>query len=227
MVNYLNVTHLTILSLLFIRFQEVRELHMFEYPSSDHTIPSSSSVPRMYVNLINCSSTTHLTIVSLLFIGLQIVSELGWLSEDLSSDHPITFPLSVSREYAWSIVQRSLVWSSHSHPLHSSSECTWTWSHVIIPLIWLSYPICTIRIQAVRELFNCLSTTYLTILSLLFVRHQEVRELGHMLEYNPWLVVLSHSLPPSSGCSWTLWIVCIPLIWPSYPSSFKKNPDRA
>jgi hypothetical protein len=96
---------------------------MFEYyPSSNHPIPSSSSVSRkyvisvnyfkshliilyyytilsslrMYVNLVNCFNPSHLIIP---FHLLQNVSEIGQLSEYLSSDHYIPSFLSVSRAY--------------------------------------------------------------------------------------------------------------------------------
>ena len=178
LVNYLNATHLTILSLLFIRFQEVRELHMFEYPSSDHTIPSSSSVPRMYVNLINCSSTTHLTIVSLLFIGLQIVSELGWLSEDLSSDHPITSPLSVSREYA-NLVNCSKI------------------SRLIIP-----FSSATFVFRMYVNLVTCYNTSQLIILSHLHHPYSGCSWTCQLFEYH----LSDHPIPPlrpSSGSTRT------------------------
>ena len=66
--------------ILFIRLQDVRELtQLFEYPTSDHLIPSSSSVSRMYVNLLNCLNTPHLIIPSHLSIRFQIVRESGQL----------------------------------------------------------------------------------------------------------------------------------------------------
>ena len=102
--------------ILFICLQFVRELgQSFEYLSSDHPIPSSSSVSSLYVNLVNCLNISHLIIPShplnlspvctwtwsivwisliwssypILFIHLQSVRELGQLFEYLSFDHPI------------------------------------------------------------------------------------------------------------------------------------------
>jgi hypothetical protein len=100
----------------FIRLQHVREFGVFFLKtSSDHSIPFSSSVSRMYVTSVNCLNTSHLIIPShpprpspgctwtssivwkpliwsshpILFIHLQAVRELGHLFEILSSNHSI------------------------------------------------------------------------------------------------------------------------------------------
>ena len=137
--------------ILFIRLQFVRELGQLFYDlSSDHPIPSSSSISREYVNLVNCFVISHLIIF---FIRLQLVRERGQLFYDLSSDHPIPSSSSVSREYV-NLVNCFMI--SHliilSHPLHPSPGCTWTWSTVLWSLIWSSHPILFIRLQEVREL---------------------------------------------------------------------------
>ena len=64
--NYIWSTH----SFLFIRLQDVRELgQLYEYISSDHPIPSRSSVSRTCVNLINCFEISHLIILSSTFVS--------------------------------------------------------------------------------------------------------------------------------------------------------------
>ena len=60
LVNRLNSTHLTILSLFFC-LQIVRKLgRLLEYTSFDYPIQSSLSVSRSYVNLANCLKNSHL-----------------------------------------------------------------------------------------------------------------------------------------------------------------------
>ena len=88
--------------ILFIHLQNVRELgQLFEYSSSDHPIPSSLSISRMYhimyVKSVNCFKMSHLIIHP-----LQDVREFGQLFEYASSDHPI--PPSPERTWTWSIV---------------------------------------------------------------------------------------------------------------------------
>ena len=160
---------------------------VFEYLTSDHPIPSSSSVTRMYVKLVNYLNTFHLILSHPLhpspgsmwtwsivwipviwssrlfcFVCLQFVRELSQLFEYLSSDHPIP-------------------------PFHPSPGSMWTWSIVWIPVIWSSYPIVISRMYV--NLVNCLNTSHL---------------------------ILSHPLHPSSGSMWTWSIVWIPVIWSSH-----------
>ena len=105
------------------------------------------------MNLVNCFKISYLIIPS----------------------HPL-HP-SPACTWTWSIVLRSLIWSSipssssvsrmyvnlvncfkisyliiPSHPLHPSPDRTWTWSNVLRSLIWSSHPILFIRLQGVREL---------------------------------------------------------------------------
>lgn len=109
----------------------------------------------MYVNLVNCLFTRHLIIPSHL---LQDVREFGhyyclktpylilhrslertWtgqLFEYLSSDHPISSP--VSRKYVNLI--NHFITSQLIIPSYPSPGCSWIWSIVLIPLIWSSYP---------------------------------------------------------------------------------------
>ena len=192
--NYLNTTHLIILSLLFIRLQIVRKilllfisgwssylvlfirlqmvrklLQFFEDPSSDHPIPSS--VFSSYEKFLQ-------------------------LFEDPLSDHPIRSSSSIfSRLFVHLIICFT---KSSNHPLHPSSACSWFWSIVQISLIWSSYPV-LICLQLVRKLLffevssnypipssssafrwfvvlvNCSTTTHLIIPSFVFIRLQIVR----------------------------------------------------
>ena len=118
----------------FVCLQSVRQLgHLFEYSSSDHPLPSTSSVSRTYVNYVNCFMASNLII---LFHRLQPqrVCKLGRLFEYSSSDQSI--------------------------PTFSSAASTWTWSMVWILDIWSSHPI-SIYLQFVREL--CQLFQYLCI----------------------------------------------------------------
>ena len=119
--------------ILFIRHQEVRKLgQLFSDLSSDHPMPSSSSVSRRYY--INCFK--------------------------ISFYHPIPSALSVSSSCVNLVnclkISHLII---PSHPVYPSSACTWTWSIVWmslirwtlwivwIPLIWLSYPIIFFKIS--------------------------------------------------------------------------------
>jgi hypothetical protein len=137
-------------------FQDVREFDQsFKYyPSSDHPIPSSSSVSRkyvisvnyykshliilyyytilsslrMYVNLpvVNCFKTSHLIIT---FHLLQNVSEIGQLSEYLSSDHHIPsffICLQSVRDLG-----QLFEYSPSDHPIPSSSSVSRNRKYVI------------------------------------------------------------------------------------------------
>jgi hypothetical protein len=77
-------------------------------------------------------------------------------------------------------------------PVHPSAESRWTWSFVWTSLIWSFYPI-------------------------LFNRLQEVRELGQLLNTSHLIIPFLPLHPP--GCTWTLSVVWIPLIW-SHPIPF-------
>ena len=99
----------------------------------------------------------------------------------------IPYCSSVSRLYV-----RLVIWlnTSHmiipSHPLHPSPGCTWTWSIVfrLGSLIRSSHPI-------------------------LFIGHQQVRELGQQIIH---LIIPSHLLHPSPVRTWTWSIVLRSLI---------------
>jgi hypothetical protein len=117
-------------------------------PSSDHTIPSSSPVSRVYVNLVNYLNTLQLIILShFLHPCLQSVRELDRQFDYSSSDHPTPPSSSVSRKYVNFVsFLRCLIRSSNpivsrmyvnlfnysntshlivlSHPLHPSPERT-------------------------------------------------------------------------------------------------------
>ena len=162
LVNCLNTSHLIIPShpLPFHPLlQAVRYLgQLFNGFSSDHPIPSSSSVSRQYVNLVNCSNTCHLIpshplhpspagmwiwlIVSLISSShhpLYLSPGSTWTWFKLIDLRPVTclsHPLHVFREYVklvnWLNISHLII---PSHPLHLSPACTWTWSLVWIPLI--------------------------------------------------------------------------------------------
>ena len=141
--------------LLFIHLQDVCELdQLFLNLSSNHPIPSSSSVSSSYVNSLNCLNISHLIILSL---PLHLYPESTWtwsiVLEYFSSHQPFSSSSSVSREYVNLINCLNIaVLIILSLPLHPSQESTWTWTIVWIPLFWSSRPILLIRFQNVRDL---------------------------------------------------------------------------
>ena len=231
--------------ILVIHLQRVCELcQLFEYLSSDHTIPSSSSVSRKYVNLVNCLDISHLIIPS---HPLHPSLESMWTLSIVWISHPIPSSSSVSREYVNLVNCLNI---SHliipSHPLHLSPGSTWTWancldiSHLIIPsyplhpslartwtwsifwisLIWSSHPIIFICLQYVCEigqLIEYLSSDH-PIPSSSSVSRMYVN-LVNCLNISH-LIILSHPLHPSPVCTWTWSNVWISLIWSSHPILF-------
>ena len=126
---------------------------MFEYPLSDNSIPSSSSVSRTYVNLVNCFKISNLIILS---HPLQEVSEPG---ECLNSPRLIIPPHHFPPFCVQPVRQLNLV------------NCLKT-SHLII----LSHPLLSSVIRYVNFV-NCFRMSNLIILS-----HplQGVRQLGQL-----------------------------------------------
>ena len=166
--------------ILFICLQLVRELGQLFYDlSSDHPIPSSSSISREYVTLVNCFKVSHRIIPfhplhpspdrmwtwsiflrsliwsshPILFIRLQNVCDLGQLfkiSHLIIPSHPL-HP-SPGSTWTWSYCIKVSYLIIPSHPLHPSPDRMWTWSIVLRSLIWSSHPILFIRLQNVCEL---------------------------------------------------------------------------
>ena len=134
------------LSLLFIRYQRVRELHMFEYPSSDHPIPSLHSstgstwsscvwIPPIWSTYPSSSSVFRK------YVNFTCLNILVWSSSPSSS--------SVFSQYVWtSRVWKPLIWSSYPsfHPSIDKQRiwCKWT-QRVWIHPIWSSYSISVSR----------------------------------------------------------------------------------
>ena len=100
---------------------------MFEYSTTDHPLPSSPSISSPYVNMLN-----YLKICHLIILPNSIYPSLGrtW-----------------TRLTVW--IPPQLITLYHLPP---SPGRTWTCSIVWIFVIWLSYPILSIRLQGVREL---------------------------------------------------------------------------
>ena len=158
---------------LFTRLQFVREVgQLFEHFSSNHPIPSSSSVFREYVNLINGLNTSHLINFSL---HLHLSPESTW---------------------PWSIVWISLFWSSclllfiRLKRVRQFKLFEYLSSNLLI------------RFQNVRELgqlFENLSSNH-SIPSFLSVFSLYVN-LVYCLNIS-YLIIPSLPLHPSPGCMW-------------------------
>ena len=122
-------------------------------PSSDHPIPPSSFVSRMYVNMINCLNALHLIIPSSSSISRKylnvwiILRPLMWFSfpssSSVSRGRMSTWPIRLNTPHLI-VLSRAYVnylnCLNTPHPL-SSPGCTWSRSIVWIFLIWSSYPI--------------------------------------------------------------------------------------
>ena len=204
--------------------QGVRNLTqlMFEYPLSDHPIPSSSSVTvyRAYVNILNCLNPPQLII---LYHLLHPSPGCRWTCSIvcLSSDYPIPSSCSVSRKYVnysncfktsnlipsspdcegmwtWSNYLNSHHLINLSHRLHPSPARTWTLAIGLRLLIWLSIPSSSsIGNHLVIPSHTCLSPACAWTSSILF----------RLLIWVLWLQPFSNRLPsPTSKLNDSDWI---------------------
>ena len=184
-----------------IRLQLVREIcQLFENLSFDHRIPSSSSVSRMYVKLVNCS-TSHLII---LFLPLHPSLARTWtfvkcLKTLISSSYPFLFtrlPQRV-RDFFLSIILILIIWpslSSVSRMYVNLFNCLNTSYQIILPLPLYPSPEST--------LIDCLKLLIWSSYLFLFIRLQIVCKLGQLLNYlsDPSYPFLNR---PSPARTWT------------------------
>ena len=192
------------LIILFICLQGVRELgQLFEYFSSEHPVPSSSSVSSVYVNLVNCLKTSRLIISP--FHSFHLSPACTWIWSivcRLLSDHLLPSFSSVSSLYVNLV---NCFKTSSDYSLNLSPGSTRTWSIVLRPLIW---PISLSVSRKYVNLVNCFKTSHLIIL---FFRLQNVSELSQSFKD------LSSDHPfhlyPESTWFWSM--VLRPLVWSS------------
>ena len=145
---------------IFIGFQGVRQLaQLFEYPTYDFPIPSSSSISRLYVNMLNCLSSPHLIILSHPFHptpGRTWTCSIVWIPP--SSDHPIS---PVSRAYVNLI--NCLNIRSYDYPIPSSqsiSRAYVNFSNFFNSSDHLSHPIVSSISRAYVKFFNWFKTDF-------------------------------------------------------------------
>ena len=101
--------------------------------SSDHPIPSSSSVSSQYVNLLNCFKISYLIIPS---HSLHLSPASTWTSS-IALRYliwSVFICLQLVRELAQLLKISHLI--IPSHPLHLSSASTWACSIALRSLIW-------------------------------------------------------------------------------------------
>jgi hypothetical protein len=135
---------------------------LFEYPSSDHPIASSSSVFRTYVNLVNCLKMSNLIIL-------------------FHPPHP-----SSERKSTWSIFWIPLIWSSYPPSLASTS--TWSIDFTYPSSDHPFFSSSSVSRKYV-DLVNCFKMSNLIILSHHlppWLRLQPVREPGQL--FLKWLI---------------------------------------
>ena len=192
------------------RFQPVRDFgQLFEYHLSDHHNPSSSSVFRKYVKF-TCLNSPIWSSYRILSIRLQPVRELGQLFEHHSSDHPIPSSSSVFRKFVKFTCLNTAFLIILSHPLHSSSACSWTWSIIWIPFLWSSFSSSVFRKYV--NLVNCLNTSHIIMLSHP-LQPVVVRELGNFFE----ALLSDHPILFFPGGTWIWSIIWRRLILTSLP----------
>ena len=173
--------------------------------TSHRNIPSFIRL-QLYVNLDNHLNACHLWLCHpSLFFRLQDVHELGELFEDVLSDHPFPFSLSISSLYV------NLI--SCFKTFHSSQDVREQLTvNLANSLIWSSFPI---FFRMYVNLVDCLNTSHLTIPSLpLHLSLACTRTWGQLFP------LIWSSRPSSPGCMWSWSIVWRPLIWSLHHITF-------
>ena len=175
-------------------------------------MPSSSSVSRMCVNLVNSLKTSHLTpsssSISRAYVNLINLLKTSHLIIPSRALH-----LSPASKFGQFLITSQLI--IHSLLLHPFPESTWTCSIVWRPLIWSFLPLLFICLQQVRWFGQILKTSLIS----LFIPLQLVRELVNFLKTSH-LIIPSYSLRLSPGSMWIWLIIWKPLIQSSFPFLF-------